>query len=393
VLIETPTRAHSKCPDGQRAKRRSQRLLGAIRDLRASGRLIVLGATLWLIAGCGADPSGAPRAQAPATHEVPLSRIEQRTQPIIYSVPGSLVPAQRLQVASRISGFIEAVHVDEGDRVETGTPLVDIDEAQVEAMIRAGEAVLASAEAELADAREDVQRYQALARSEVLAEEQLRDARVRSARVGAEVEQARAELDARRQDRRYTRLTSPVRGLVRERLRDPGDLVTAGESILRLDVLGPMELEVFVPTTRVGAVTAGQSVAIEMGSEGESVTGRVISVVHSADAATRRCKVRIALPDASHWAPGQFGCAHLVIGQEPVAVVPQPAVVTRAGIEGVFVVDDNGTARFRSVRLGRRWGTDRELLAGIEAGTVIVLQTPAALRDGDQVRQASNEAP
>jgi RND family efflux transporter MFP subunit len=329
----------------------------------------------------------------PLTYDVTLSRIEQRTQPINYAAPGSVMPAQRLQVASRISGFIEQVHVDEGDRVEVGAALVDIDDAQIDANIRAAAASLASAEADLADARADVNRYQSLARKQVLAEDQLRDARVRSALAGAQVEKTRAELDARREDRRYARLTSPVRALVRQRLRDPGDLITTGEPVLRLDVLGPMELEVFVPTTQVDAVSAGQLVEIAIDHADETLMGRVISVVHSADPATRRCKVRIALPDDHRLAPGQFGNAYLLIGEETVTVVAQAAVLIRAGIEGVFVVDDGSTVRFRSVRLGRRWGMARELLAGVEPGSNVIKQPPEGLRDGDRVRQGIRDGP
>jgi RND family efflux transporter MFP subunit len=357
--------------------------------LGAAGALALL---VGVAAGCQQSPDARP-APPVVTRDVTLAPIQQRALPIVYPVPGVVVPTERLQVASRVSGFIEKVHVDEGDRVEAGAPLVDIDEAQVQAMIRAAEAALASSRAERADAADDVERYQRLARGQVLAEDQLRKARVRLAQAQAQVEQARAELDARRQEQRYTRIKSPVHGLVRERLRDPGDLVTAGEPILRLDVLGAMELEVFVPATRVDAIAEGQSVAVELDAAASPLTGRVLRVIRSADPVTRRCKLRIALPGGRQPTPGQFGQANLVIGQETVATVPQAAVVTRAGIEGVFVADADGNARFRSVRLGRRWAAERELVAGVEVGRVIVVRPPPTLRDGDRVRQRVGDVP
>jgi len=301
-----------------------------------------------------------------------------------------VVPARRLVVTSRISGFIERVHVKEGDRVEVGAALVDVDDGQVEASIRAAKASLVSAEAELADAGADVGRYQSLATKQALAEDQLRDARVRHSVAGAQVEKMRAELDARREDRRYTRLVSPVHALVRERLHDPGDLLTIAEPVLHLDVLGPMEFEVYVPITRVDAVVEGQEVEIVLDGGGEALSGKVIAVVHSADPVTRRCKVRIALPDNRRFISGRFGKALLPVGEETVAVVPQTAVVSRAGIEGVFVVDEESTVRFRSVRPGRRWGQERELLAGVESGNRVVAQPPARLRDGDRIQRVAD---
>ncbi|WP_084609627.1 efflux RND transporter periplasmic adaptor subunit [Sedimenticola selenatireducens] len=358
---------------------------------RSAAGFILLTA-LSAIVGCQENSrTDSGKALQPTTQNVALSSIEQRTQPVIYEVPGSVVPAQRLQVTSRISGFIEQIHVDEGDRVEMGGKLVDIDDAQLEAKIRAAAAALASAEADLADARADVERYQSLAMKQVLAEDQLRDARVRSLLASALVEKMQAELDVHREDRRYTRLISPVQALVRERLRDPGDLITAGEPVLRLDVLGPKELEVFIPTTQVDAVTAGQAVKVVFDHVNEHLTGTVIGVVYSADPMTRRYKVRIALPDDQRLSPGQFGTARLRIGEETVLAIPQAAVVNRAGIEGIFVVDSEGKARFRSVRLGRRWGTEREVLAGVEPGNSAVLHPPAGLRDGDRVQQVARD--
>jgi len=376
-------------------KRTLSRVLFAKRNLPRSWLTfgLMLFAALSGVAGCQ-DNDGTDSLQAPppTVHDVSLFRIEKRVQPVIYKVPGSVVPARRLQISSRISGFIEQVHVDEGDRVELGAALVDIDDTQLEANIRAAQASLDSAKADLADARADVERYQTLATKQVLAEDQLRDARVRSAQAKAQVEKMQAELDARREDRRYVRLTSPVRALVRERLRDPGDLITAGEPVLRLDALGPMEFEVFVPSTQVDSVSSGQAVEVALDNASTHLMAKVISVVHSADSTTRRYKVRIALPDDPRLSPGQYGSAQLRIGEEPVTILPDAAVVERAGIEGVFVVDGEQRVRFRSVRLGRRWRTDQEVLAGVESGSTVAMKPPADLRDGDRVREMTGDA-
>ena len=351
-------------------------------------------AVLGLVAGCQESPSSDSQpTSAPTIHNVTLHRIQVATRPRVFKVPGSVVPAQRLQVTSRISGFIDRIHVDEGDLVEVGSALVDIDDRQLEAGIRAAEASLESAKADLADAEADVERFQSLARKQVLSEDQLRDARVRRALASAQVEKMRAELDAHREDRRYARVVSPVRGQVRERQRDPGDLITAGDPVLDLDVLGAMEFEVFVPASRLDSVSSGQSVKILLDRADEPLEATVICVIHSADATTRRYKVRIALPDDPRLAPGQFGSAVLHIGDDNVTTVAQSAVVSRAGVDGVFLVDGNQTIRFRSVRLGRRWGNEREVLAGLNPGSQVVMKPSPRLRDGDQVRLSAGSGP
>jgi RND family efflux transporter MFP subunit len=350
--------------------------------------------TLCLVVGCQESPGSDPhQSSEPTTHDVTLYRIQNKMRHRVFAVPGSVVPAQRLQVTSRISGFIDRIHVDEGDLVEVGGALIDIDDRQLEAGIRASEASLESAKADLADAEADVERFQSLARKQVLSEDELRDARVRRALASAQVEKMRAELEAHQEDRRYARVISPVRGQVRERLRDPGDLITAGDPVLYLDVLGAMEFEVFVPLSSLEAAAGGKPVEIMFDHRDESVEGTVIGAVYSADPVTRRYKVRIALPDNAGIAPGQFGSALLKIGNEPVTILQQTAVVSRAGIAGVFVVDENNTVRFRSVRLGRRWGAEREVLAGLEPNTKVVMTPSPGLRDGDLVRQVAGRGP
>ena len=81
------------------------------------------------------------------------------------------------------------------------------------------------------------------------------------------------------------------------------------------------------------------------------------------------------------------------MGDDNVTTVAQSAVVSRAGVDGVFLVDGNQTIRFRSVRLGRRWGNEREVLAGLNPGSQVVMKPSPRLRDGDQVRLSAGSGP
>ena len=351
-------------------------------------RLTMLALVL-VIGGCQNDPSNQIiPSRVPITHSVSMAKVERQTLPIVYPVPGTVVPKERLQVASRVTGIIDRIYVDEGDVVDVGDVLVEIDDAQVTAAIKSAEAGLLAANADLKDARDDVKRFRGLAKTQALAEDQLRDALVRVTQTEAAVAQAQAELVAARQERRYTRITSPVRAQVRERLQDAGDLASAGSPILHLDVLGAMDLEIFIPSSRVNGISVGQDVEVTLQSNDIPLQGQVGSVVHSADRITRNCKIKITLPNHSRLTPGQFGRAHLILGQSSEILVPAVSVTERAGIEGVFVSDEMGHVRFRSLHLGKAWQDKHEVLAGIEAGAWVVLDPPVRLREGDLVRQA-----
>ncbi|MEN8178297.1 MAG: efflux RND transporter periplasmic adaptor subunit [Pseudomonadota bacterium] len=351
--------------------------------------LLVILITSLMTAGCQKNQSSETISSNIQTiHHVSLIKIERQNLPVIYPVPGTVVPKERLQITSRINGIIEAIHVDEGDVVEPGIVLVEIDDTQIEARIKGADASLSSALAEKRDAGEDVKRFQGLAKTQALAQDQLRDALVRKTQAEASVAQARAELEAARKERRYAQLISPSRAQVRERLQDPGELATTGTPILQLDALGPMELEIFLPSSRIDAVTPGQDVDVYIQSGDIPLRGKVGSIIHSADEITRNCKIKITLPNHSRLTPGQFGRAHLILGQSSDILVPTTSVTERAGIEGVYVSDEMGHVRFRSLRLGKAWQDKHEVLAGIEAGAWVILDPPVRLREGDRVKQA-----
>ena len=166
-------------------------------------------------------------------------------------------------------------------------------------------------------------------------------------------------------------------------------MASAASPILRLDVLGPMELEAYLPSTRIANVVIGQNVDVYIQSEQSPLAGTVKSIVRAADKVTRRSKVRIALPEKQSLSPGQFGRADIVLGKELLTVIPLEARTERAGIEGVFIVSEDNAVHFNSVQLGRVYKDYQEVLAGPETGAAVVLNPPAQLHEGDRVMKVS----
>ncbi len=354
--------------------------------LRVASTIVFLA----LLAGCGDNqPDPTVSKKLIRSHKARIAQIERHRIPIVHSVPGTVVPAERLQIASRVTGYIEKINVDEGDIVEPGEILVEIDNARVEASIKSADAEVTYLQAELEEAQGDVKRFRKLIQSKTITEDQLRKAIVKLAGAKTKLAKAKAELKSNQQERQYTHLSSPVRAQVRERLQDPGDLAGANP-ILRLDVLGAMELEVYLPSTRIGNVVIGQKVDVYIQSESTPLAGKVKRIVRAADKVTRRSKVRIALPDNQSLAPGQFGRAQIVLREELLKVIPLEAITERAGIKGVFILDDSNTVHFRSIRAGRKFKLVAEMLAGPEVGTQVVLSPSALIHDGDHITSLPN---
>jgi len=345
---------------------------------------VILIISLFTLMACEEDVAPVSSANNRQSHSVQLIKVKQQNLPVILTVPGKVVVKNQLKVASRITGFIEQINFDEGDIINPGDVLVKIDNAQIEAAIKGANAAVLAAKAELMDAEEDVKRVKKLVKSKLAAEDDLRNANVRKISTKANLVTAEAEFISKRKERRYVNITSSVKARVRERFFDPGELATVGQEILLLDVLGGMELEVYLPSTSMSSVTVGQTINVVIDLSSGPQESKVNSIVHAVDDVTRRYKVRLSLPGTINLTAGQFGVAHIVLRQQSATVIPDSTITQRAGIEGVFVADASGVLRFRSVRLGKNWENLREILAGLKPDELVVNHPTNCLRDGDK---------
>jgi RND family efflux transporter MFP subunit len=349
---------------------------------RLSLQAVLLGLVGMTILG-GCDNPGAQEDTQIKDQVVNLQSIpvEMTEIPRIYQSPGSVVSSQAFVVTSNISGFIQAIAVKEGDWVEEGDCLVKIDPTKVERAIAQAEASVASVHAELEDAEDDVRKYRALVKSNSISRERLRKAVLRQKQANAALHKAQAALEVQRTDLDYIQITSPASAQVSKRLMSVGDLSLPGSPILELESLESMEFETHVPEKILIQIRVGQPVTIALDVLDQMITGELMAAVQSADPATRSGKVKVMLPDRVDLIPGMFGRASFVTGSHTWLTVPESSVVTRAGVEGVFVVTQAHGARFVSVRTGARWKTRRIILAGLRPDDRVLSDPPAAKFD------------
>ena len=307
--------------------------------------------------------------------------VEQSRIPRRYTSPGSVVASQEFMVTSTISGFIQEIAVEEGDRIEEGTLLVRIDPSKVKRGISQAEAAVAAALAELNDANDDVRKFRTLVASGSISDERLRKGVLRQDKVRASLRKAEAELQAQRADLEYIEITSPVSGQVAKRLMSEGDLSTPGNPILHLESLQAMEFETWVPEKILVQLKAGGSVIIELDTLNQKVEGKITAIVQSTDTVTRSGKVKILLPDSITAIPGMFGRASFTTGIDTLLTIPESSIITRAGVEGVYVVTPEGNTRFVSVRTGFQWKDRRIILAGLRPDDRILAEPPKATFD------------
>ncbi|MGE3107801.1 MAG: efflux RND transporter periplasmic adaptor subunit [Phycisphaerales bacterium] len=321
-------------------------------------------------------------------------------------------------IGPKIPGLIVKIAADQGDRVRAGQTLVFLEDSDFTQQVGVAEADLAAARAGLdrlvaeqgraaavlAQARLTHQRVSEAwsknatsaqevdTSAEALAVAEAEGARARAAIVEGERRLTAAErsLEYQRTRLHDTTIEAPFDGLVVRRDRDPGDVVTAGSSVLQLVSLDEMWITAWVDETELARLAEGQPARVVFRSEpGVEYAGAVSRVGREADRETREIVVDVrveALP--GNWAVGQRAEAYVRVDRK-VGVVTLPAalVLVRDGKAGVMV-DDGGIARWREIAVGLRGRGAVEVTSGLSPGDVVVSPaspTAGALRSGRRI--------
>jgi multidrug efflux pump subunit AcrA (membrane-fusion protein) len=326
-------------------------------------------------------------------------------------------------IASRVMAPIAEIHVRPGDRVRAGALLVSLDAREAQAnraraaaalaaadeSRRAAETDTAGAEASLQLARATHERIESLfatrsATAQELdqtkaglsaAEASLRGAQARAAAARAAHEAARASLDAADITSSYVQLTAPFAGIVTTRAADPGAMASPGLPILTLEDPSALQLEVRIDEARAPHVSVGQMVDVALGERGTSdeasLRGSVAEIAR-VEQASHAFTVKVDVPATAGVRPGQFGRLRFAGPTRQALSVPTSSVVRRGQLSFAFALDADSRARLRPVSIGEAAGGRVEVLTGVKAGDVVVLNPPPSLTDGARVTASRSAA-
>ncbi len=368
-----------------------------------------LGALLWL-AGCGSRETK-PVASQPAVRGVTVETVRLAPTPEYYSASGTVRSATTSVLSAQIGGTIQSILVKPGDRVRRGQTLATIDDRSVRAQATAAEAAaeastsgvtevgkaLEAARAQQHLAELTYNRYQTLLAKNSVSRAEFDQVSANYASATANVAaleakqkqveaqglQAQSEAQAARTAFSYSRIVSPIDGVVTAKSADVGTVVMPGMPVLTVEDPAQYRLEASLPAELFGQAKLGQSVAIRM-TQGE-VQGRVEEIVPSADPASRTFLVKIALPKDCACSSGDYGTAQFPLGVEKRLTIARAALVERGELEGVYVVAADGSVEYRLIKTGQTFGDRLEILSGLADGDRIATSQISRLSDGARV--------
>ena len=348
------------------------------------------------LAGCGGDEAvEKAKAEAEAAEgsskTVTVATAALQNLPRTVTASGTISAWEEVPVGAETGGLTAtAVYVDEGRYVRQGAPLVQLNDALLQAQLRQQQAAVQTAEANAARDQAALGRAQELKERGFLSQASLDTALANQRASDANLLAARASLSETRTRLAQATIRAPVSGLVISRNVTRGQIVPAGTELFRIVRDGRLELDAQVPETDLGLVRSGQSAVVSSDQVGET-TGTVRIVTPEVNAQTRLGVARISIAGGGGFRPGMFGRARIDVGANPAVTVPTASVLYRENRPGVYILDNQGRARFRPVVILTR-ASEWTAVEGVEAGARVIVRGAGFLGEGDRVRVAAPAA-
>ena len=380
-------------------------------------------------AGCGKKQTPTTVAAADPISNVRVSKIGRSSFAETYEATGTVNAKTTTQISANLLGRVNSIVVNEGDAVKKGQLLVEIDDRDAQALLEKAQAGLREAQASLVEVDNSTaaanaavktaeanrkladvtfdryrelygrgsvsgQEYdEALARSNTAMSElerakaNVQTINSKKAQINARIEQAIADISNSKVRASYSRIVSPVSGVIVKKFVEPGAMASPGVPLLSIEDNSRYRLEVAVGESRSELVHVGDRVNVRIDALGAGdVMGIVAEILPTSDAASRSYTVKIDLPASPLLRTGLYGLARFPLAQKESITVPQTAMVQRGQLTGVYIVGPDGTVRFRIVTTGKTSDGMVEVLSGINEGDEVASSDPGKLNDGTKVR-------
>ncbi len=371
-----------------------------LRTLSLRGRVqtthaLALGAAALLSAWLPAPASGQTTAPAPVV------ATEARLEFVAETLPltGTVTARQQATLSPRASGLVASVQVDAGSYVEPGARLVSLDSALAELAAEAAAADLAEAQARHTESERLLEEARRLLTKNSIPETEVMNRSANASIVAAAAR--RADVAHRESLERLARhhVIAPFAGVITQKLTEAGEWVSTGMPVLQLVGLEGARIDVQVPQERLAALSINTPVEFAVDTAPDKrLAGHITALVPVSNPNTRTALVRIEPLDRDVVIPPgkSVRVTFRIRSDRPVLTVPRDALIRRAdGTVNIWIATASGEqwqASVRRVDLGRTYGDQVEILAGLEPGQRVIIRGNETVREGQVVRliEASN---
>ncbi len=359
--------------------------------------LIILFAVCLIVLGCQKSED---TPKTPPPPEVSVYTTNAEDVPIYKTFVGQTFGAKDIAIRARVEGVLKGIHFEEGKTVSAGDLLYVIDSLSLEAGVASQKGLLAGAETEMLKAKRDLERYKPLAEKNAISKSDLDAAKALYRVSQAAVEAARANLKEAEIQLGYTRIHSPISGIIGKTRAKEGDFVGRAPNPVILNMVSNTDsilVEFFLTETQYLDMARNDIKKGEKANEEDHDLQLILAdgslyphrgtpnfMDRKVDSATGGILVQASFPNPDNLIrPGQFAEVKLKLFEVDGGIlIPQRSVTELQDIKRVFTVDDQNTVQERHVKLGPTVDNFWLVLEGLEPGDKVIYEGLQKARDG-----------
>ena len=305
---------------------------------------------------------------------------------------GQVVAAQTVNISTRVMGYITKLTVKVGDHVSKGQVISLISNTDIIAKRGQADAMISEANAALANAKKDYDRFTVLYKQQSASAKELDNATLQLNAVKAKADAAKEMRNEVNAMLEYTTLISPFSGTVTQKFMDAGSIANPGMPIVAIEQNDSYELSASVPESDINAIKTGESVTINIKSANRSFPGTVTQINPSSQYSGGQYIIKVSIPEeekkglyAGMYANLSLTKPNTNKSEMGKVLVPIACIINKDDLTGLFTVSANNTALLRWVRLGQTNGANVEVISGLERNEQFILSAEMKLYNGASV--------
>jgi RND family efflux transporter MFP subunit len=333
---------------------------------------------------------------AATEHVVPVALVSRENLYNEVNYYAEFRPYAEVELHAKVSGYVQEIKVDFGDRVKAGQLLATLEVPELNDELHAAQAAKEKAEADYGDAHLIYTRLLAVEKEHpnLVAQQDLDTAASKDLMTKAALAAAKAEVQKYETLVAYTKITAPFDGVVTRRYADPGTLIQSGTAsetqslpVVRVSDNYRLRLDFPVSVNYVKDIKVGDPVDIRLESlGGRTFTGTITRATDRVDADTRKMTTEIEVPNPQlELVPGMYATVLLKVQQRPQALAIPIEAVPPGQTNSVYVVNDRNEIEDRPVKLGIDTPTRYEVLSGLNQGERVLIGTRSQVKVGEKV--------
>lgn len=331
-----------------------------------------------LFSSCSNEPEESNEDESLSVIPVEVSNVARGDISAYYSNTATLEAEEEAMVVAKVRGLVDNILVEEGDQVRKGQVIAQLEKEQFEIELN-------RARATMERLQNEYERNQELFDKQLIAAETFQASKY-------EYETQKANFELAKLNLQNTSITSPISGVVSERMIKEGNMIGVDQEVFRVTDFSPLLAILYVPEHEMSKIRKNQLAVVQVDAlPGESFDGRVGRISPIVDPETGTFKVTVFLNEnGQRLRPGMFGRVKIVYDtRQNTQMIPKSAVISEDLAQSVYVIRDSMAFK-KQINTGYANGVNIEVLSGLEEGDLVVTIGQGSLRDSTKVNIIKN---